>query len=216
MKLFGFILMMMLPALQGQAQGDLQATLAKLDAASARFKSAEADVHRDAFNYVVKDTEASSGITYFKREPGGKMEFGVKTSGKDARTIVYKDGVARVYNPAANCTDTVTNNSIDTYITIGFGGSGKDLAKVWEIKDLGPDTIGGTKVEKLELVPKDAAVKRNVVKMSLWVDLDRDVSLKQIMYTPEKDTNTATFSDIKLNKQVNTGPYQIKGKACGK
>ena len=198
-------------------QGNLQATLAKLDAASARFKSAEADVHRDAYTSFIKETKATDGITYFKRDMGGKMEFGVKTSGEDARTILYKDGVARIYNPTAGCTNTVENNSIDTYITIGFGGSGKDLALKWDITDLGPDTINGTKVEKLDLVPKDEGARKNVAKMSVWVDLDRDVSLKQILYSAgSKDTNTATFSNIKLNTTVNTKPYAIKGNSCGK
>jgi outer membrane lipoprotein-sorting protein len=215
MRVGGLVLLMVMAAGSARAQGNLQATLDKLDAASARFKSAEASVHRDAYTAFIKDTKASDGITYFKREPGGKMEFGVKTSGQEARTIVYKDGVARVYNPTANCTDTVENKSIDTYLTIGFGGSGKDLADKWDITDLGPDTINGTKVEKLDLTPKDANARKNVAKMSLWVDLDRDVSLKQILYPPSsKDTNTATFSNIKLNQTVNTKPYEIKGKPC--
>ena len=203
-------------AAAGAQQGNLQETLAKLDAASTKFQSAEATVHRDAYTAFIKDTVGSEGITYFKRESDGKMEFGVKTTGAQARTIMYKDGVVHDFNPTANCTDTIANKSIDTYITIGFGGSGKDLAKAWEITDLGPDTISGTKVEKLDLVPKDPAAKQNVVKVSVWVDLDRDVSLKQIIYSPNKDTNTATYSNIKLNKPVNTKPFEIKGKACGK
>ena len=196
-------------------QVNLQVTLDKLDASSAKFQSAEANIHRDAYNAFIKDTEKSDGTTYFKRD-GGKMEFGVITTGAQARTIHYKDGVVNVYNPVAKCTDTVTNKSIDTYLTIGFGGSGKDLAKAWEITDLGPDTIAGTKVEKLDLAPKSASVKQNVVKISVWVDLDRDVSLKQVLYAPNKDTNTAIYSNIKLNKPVNTKPYEVKGKACGK
>jgi outer membrane lipoprotein-sorting protein len=207
------------PAAMMQAaaqQAQLQETLAKLDAASAKFQSAEANVHRDAYTAFIKETVGSDGITYFKREPDGKMELGYKTSGPQARTIVYKDGVVRAYNPSANCTDTITNKSIDTFLAIGFGGSGKDLAKAWDISDLGPETIAGTKVEKLDLTPKDAAARQNVAKVTVWVDLDRDVSLKQIIYSPNKDTNTAIYSDIRLNKPVNTKPYEIKGKACGK
>ena len=208
---------LLLSTAAGAQQGNLQATLAKLDAASAKFQSAEASVHRDAYAAFIKETEGSDGITYIKRTPEGKTELGMKTTGNQARTILYKDGVVRVYNPKDNCTDTVTSKSIDTYLTIGFGGSGKDLAKAWDITDLGPDTVGGIKVEKLDLVPKDPAAKQNVAKVSVWVDTERDVSLKQILFMPNKDTNTATYSNIKLNnKSVNIKPYEIKGKACGK
>jgi outer membrane lipoprotein-sorting protein len=212
----GLAVMLSASAIANAQQGDLQTTLAKLDAASAKFRSAEANIHRDAYTAFIKETVGTDGTTYIKREPNGSAEFGVKTTGAQARTIQYKDGVISDYNPTAKCTDTVTNKSIDTYLTIGFGGSGKDLAKAWEITDLGPDTVGGTKVEKLDLVPKDPAVKQNAVKISLWVDLDRDVSLKQVVYAPNKDTNTATYTNVKLNTQVNTKPYEVKAKACGK
>ena len=38
---------------------------------------------------------------------------------------------------------------------MGFGASGKELARKWEITDDGSETIDGTKTEKLELVARD-------------------------------------------------------------
>ncbi len=195
---------------------DLTSTLNRLNAASARFTSAEAHVHRDSYNAFIKEIDdRQDGTTYFLRTKDG-TQMGLKTTGEKARTVEYKSGVLRDYNPKDNCFDTVTRPGIDTYLTLGFGGSGKDLEKVWNITDLGPDTIAGTKVEKLELTPKDPAVKSNVTRVALWLDLDRDVTLKQIFYAPSNDTSTATYTDIKLNSKVNTNPFQIKGKPCGR
>ena len=202
-------------AASAQAQ-NLQDTLARLDAASARFTSAEAKVHREAYNAFIKDVDdVQEGTAYFKRDPGAKVEMGLLIPGKN--TIAYKNGTLLDYEARMNCTRTITRPGIDTYLTLGFGGSGKDLAAKWDIADLGPDTINGTKVEKLELTPKDDNVKKNVAKVSLWMDLDRDVSLKQVFLSPTKDTNTAIYSEIKLNKPVDAKPYAIKsnGKACG-
>jgi hypothetical protein len=197
------------------AQGDLQATLAKLDAASARFTNAEAKVHRDAYTKFVDEHAGSDGTMYLSRDASGKVQFGLSISGKDARTIDYKGGTVRAFNPGIGCYDSVDKAGIDTYVTLGFGGSGKDLAEKWNITDLGPDTINGTKVEKLDLVPKDADVKKNVSKVSLWVDTDRDVSLKQVFFMPNNDTNTATYTNIRLNqKAIGMKPYEIKGKPC--
>ena len=100
-------------------------------------------------------------------------QMGLKTTGPGARTVEYKSGTVRVFNPATDCYDTVTRPGVETYLTLGFGGSGKDLAKAWEITDLGPETLDNTKVEKLDLLPRDPGVKANITKMTLWIDLTR-------------------------------------------
>ena len=215
MKVWGFGLMLVVGAAFGQ--GDVQATLAKLDAASARFTSAEALVHRESYNSVVREVDdTSDGSIYFIRDKGGSTQMGLKTEGKNARTVEYKNGTVRDYNPGIKCYDTVTRPGIDTYLTLGFGGSGKDLNKAWMVTDLGPATEGGVKVEKLELVPRDAGVKANVSKVALWVDLERDVSLKQVFYSPSGDYNTAVFRDIDTKKAPVVSKYAIGGKPCGK
>jgi outer membrane lipoprotein-sorting protein len=210
------IAMVMLFVLGGVQAADarLAATLDKLDAASARFVSAQANVRREAYTALIQDTSTTNGTIYFLRQ-GKSTEMGLKTIGPEARTIVYRNGTVKDYNPGLKCYDTVTKAGVDTYLTLGFGGSGKDLAKAWNITDNGPDMMEGTKVEKLELVPKDANVRSNVTRVQMWVDLDRDVTLKQIFFTPAGDTNTAVFTDIDTKKKPDTKKWSIEGKPCG-
>ena len=194
---------------------DLKATLARLDAASAHFTSAEARVRTEHYMAIIKDIdERQDGQIYVIRNKDGKTEVGLKTGGAHARTVEYNNGVVRDYIPGANCYNTVSKPGIDTYLSLGFGSSGKDLSKSWNISDLGPETIDATKTEKLDLVPLDAAVKANITHVTVWIDLDRDVSLKVIFYTPTRDTSTATYSDIHLNTKIKTEAYAIKGKPC--
>ena len=191
--------------------GDLQATLAKLDAASARFTSAEAKVKREAYTALIKETETTQGTQYVIRSRDGKAQLGLKT---DATIVEYKDATARVYNVQAGCFNTVNKPGLDSFLSLGFGGSGKDLAKAWDVTDQGSETLDGVQTEKLDLVPKDPAVKNNVTHITVWMDLERDVTLKLVLFSPSRDTNTATFSDIRLNKHVDTAAYAFKGKAC--
>lgn len=200
-----------------QPSAQLKATLDQLDAASARFSSAQADFHKVFYNALIKaDEDTQSGAIYFIRGHEGSTQMGLKTTGQGARTVEYKSGTVRVYNPATDCFDTVTRPGVETYLTLGFGGSGKDLEKAWVITDLGSDTVGGVKVEKLDLVPRDAGVKANITKVTLWLDLSRGVSLKQALLAPSNDLQTATYTNIRLNGKVDTKPFAIKGKACGK
>ena len=62
---------------------------------------------------------------------------------------------------------------------LGFGASGKDLEEKWTIKYLGKETIDGIATDKLELVAKDPDVRKNIPKVTIWMDTARAVSLKQ-------------------------------------
>jgi outer membrane lipoprotein-sorting protein len=207
-----------LVATAAQAQTpQVQAILTKLDAASARFTSAQADFEKDLYNAVVKDTDKQEGKVYFKRE-AGNTQFGMVLQGANARIAEYKNGTIRDYNPATKCYDNyqASPGKIESFLTLGFGGSGRDLAKAWTITDLGPEIMDGVKTEKLDLYPKDDGVKANLTHVVLWIDLDRDVSLKQVFYTTSGDTQTAHYSNIRLNQKVDTKPFEFKGRPCGK
>src|SRR5882762_3685397 len=55
----------------------LAETLHKLDAASVKFLSAEADVHKDLYERVVKETTTQTGSIYFVRK-GAVTQMGAK------------------------------------------------------------------------------------------------------------------------------------------
>ena len=215
--LFFALLSPLLPAQQPtqKLSAQLQATLAKLDQTSARFTSAQADFHKVTYNHFLKsDEDQQEGRIYFNSEHGS-TQMGLLTTGPNARMAEYKSGSLRLFTPSNKCFVTITRPGIETYLTLGFGGSGKDLAKAWDITDFGPETLDGTKVEKLELVAKDPAVRANYEKFTLWMDLARGVSLKQVFLSTTKDIQTATYTNIRLNQKIDTKPFTFKGKPCG-
>jgi len=206
-----------------EATARLTATLDKLNQASTRFHYASAAFHKDLYNALVKDHTLQDGHIYFLRtQKGGSkgVQMGARIEGAGARTVEYKNGIVKDYNPGINCFDTVSANGnqtrIESFLTLGFGGSGTDLAKAWNIVDQGPQTVDGTKVEELALTPKDPGVQGMVSGVTLWLDLDRGVSLKQVFVSPSGDTTTATYSAIDTTHTPNTKPFAIKGKPCGK
>jgi hypothetical protein len=216
-RLLPLAVIFLLPAVfEAPPINDLQANLARLNAASKRFTSAEAKVHRENVNHLLKEVDLKQdGSLYIIRGKDGKSQFGLKTTGSDARTVEYKDGVIRVYNPAPKCYDTVQKAGIDSYLTLGFGASGDDLARNWTIVDMGPDAVGTVKTEKLDLTPKDPAVAANIRHVTIWIDLDQDVSWKVEFQASNRDVSTATYSDVQVNpKKLNLGEFAIQGKPC--
>ncbi len=221
MKIACILLPLCVAAATAQQPGSPDATLKALDASSARFVSAQATFKKDLFTKLVNDHDLQDGITFAIRK-NGASEVGIKINGKGARTVEYKDGTARDYNPALKCYDTYSatksKGTIESLLALSFGASGKELAANWTITDLGPESLNTdgkqVKVEKLDLIPKDQGLRNNIKHVALWTDLTTAVSLQEIVYSPSGDTQTATYSNVRLNKDVNKSPFKIEGKPC--
>ena len=197
--------------------GQLDADLRALDASSAKFKTAEADFKWDFYELVVKETTTQIGSIYYRKN-GNKLDMGAKINPPSAKYISYKDGKLAVFDPGTKdlkLYDTGKNKAqAESFLTLGFGGSGSDLGKAWTITDLGAEQMSDgaatVPVTKLDLVSKDPGVRNMFSHIVIWVDLNRAISLKQQFFTPAGDYRTAIYTNIRYNQNVNTAPYQYK------
>src|SRR5579862_2015255 len=141
--------------------GHLDEVLRQMDEASKKFESAEANIRRDNYERVVKETTTQTGTIYFKKQ-GGSTMMGTKLVTPSVKIVDFRNGILRVFDPVSNHLTLVnaTKNKaqFESFLTIGFGGSGTDLNKAWKISDLGDETIDGVQTVKLDLVPRDPAV----------------------------------------------------------
>ncbi len=212
-------------------RSDLDKVLHQLDAASASFKSAQADFRWDVYEKVVKETTSQCGVIYFERH-GEATEMGAKVapsptqscSGEAAatasgtRTLAYKAGELQMFEPGTNRLTILHagNNQAqyESFLTLGFGGSGRDLAKTWNIIDQGTEVLkDGSRdvtVTKLDLTAKDAAKQSMFSHITIWVDPMQGVSLKQQFFTPSGDYRTTYFDHIRLNQKINDAAFAIK------
>jgi outer membrane lipoprotein-sorting protein len=102
----------------------------------------------------------------------------------------------------------------ESYLMLGFGASGKELEEKWEIKYLGPDTLldGKTsvKTEKLELVAKDPDVRKNIPKVTIWVDTVTGVNLKQVFDEGPGQYRVSVYFNIKVNQPLPADAFTLK------
>jgi outer membrane lipoprotein-sorting protein len=215
-----------------QTKSNLPAILAQMNAASQRFTSAQADLRQELFTKAVNDTETQTGQIYFLRKAGA-TQMGMKLLAPDAKPgsapaqiVEFKDAKLQMLNTGTGQVDVYVasgkNQSLaETILAVGFGGSGTDLEKAWTITDQGPESItdGGRSIqtERLDLVPKDVAIRNTYSRITIWVDPARDVSLKQTLFeasggTPTGDTRTVYYTNIRLNQNVDTAAFAIKCK----
>lgn len=204
----------------------LASVLAQMDASSRTFSSASANFAWDFYQRIVHDTTKQQGTMYIERNKAGAVSLGTTVfdldpSGKPlpapSKIIDFSNGVARLYSPAEKQVDQfkagANQANFESFLTLGFGGSGAELAKTWQITDNGPETLPESghpvKVEKLTLVSKDSGVRDTVKQVTIWVDPTRDVSLKQLFLLPNGDSRTAYYTDVHLNSKINKKPYDI-------
>jgi len=212
------------PLLAQAPSPQLTYVLKQMDTASAKFQRATADFQWDYYEKIVHDTTTQKGTVYFERQ-GATTNFGAvlvdpaaTTKSKIVKVIQYQAGIVQMFDTGV---DQITvlhqganQSEIESFLTLGFGGSGSDLAKSWDIADLGPETLTDNgqpvKVEKLDLVGKDADSRKNFSHVTIWVDPTRAVSLKQIFYTATGNYRTATYANIKVNGNVHKDQFAIK------
>jgi outer membrane lipoprotein-sorting protein len=131
----------------------------------------------------------------------------------DQRYVLYKDGKVQVYQPKIEqlIVHDLGNNrgDLEPYLVLGFGGSGQDLTKTFDVTYDGDETVGGIATGRLVLVPKSEKVKNTFAQIILWIDLARGISVQQKFFTPQQDSRLVKYSNIR-NEKIGNDVFQLK------
>jgi outer membrane lipoprotein-sorting protein len=181
---------------------DLQKVLSQMDAAAAKFQSAQADLVADQYTAVVQSHDIQKGTIAFRRAGGSmQMVMHLKTDNDQpaVKDVLYKNSEFSLYEPAVK-QETILSSSTnyERFLSLGFGGSGKELAADWNIAYQGTETIDGVQTAKLDLTPKNGT-NNQFTHITVWIDPNRGLSLKQQIFQDSGDYRIANYSDIKLN-----------------
>jgi outer membrane lipoprotein-sorting protein len=212
---FSAVLLLALTPNQPARADDLAGVLAKLDAAAKDFHSTTADVEFDTIQTdPIPDTDLMTGVAYYDRN-GSRFEMSAhfhQHNGRPTGKIyVFSGGVFRVSDTGkASDAKTYTNVSkYQGYLMLGFGASGKELQEKWDIKYLGAEKIDGVTTDKLELVAKDPAFRKNIPKVTIWLDTARAVSVKQSYDEGEGQNYVCHYTNIKVNQPLPKGAFSF-------
>ena len=197
---------------------DLEKVISQLNAAAAKFESAEADFTWDQFQAVVQDHDLQTGTIYYERKKGGSTRVAAylkQDNGKPApKTVVFDGGVANFYEPGIKQLTVIragdNRSQWESFLTLGFGGSGNELKVNWKVSLLGTENMDGVQVAKLDLVPVQQSVANMFTHVTIWVDPAKGLSHKQIFYQPSGDLRTATYTNIRYNLPIAADVFQLK------
>ena len=201
----------------------LDAVLKKMDAVAANFTTAQANFQWETYQKVIDEiVDYQTGVIYYRKSNKQiEMMAEVKRAGSSASSmkdepkfVLLSGGKIRLYQPK---TDQITEfdlgknqSDFESYIVLGFGASGQDLQKNFDVTYMGPETIEGVKTAKLQLIPKSQKVKNTYSQIFLWIDLDRGVSVQQQLFQPQGDYRLAKYSQIKLHDKISDDVFKLK------
>jgi outer membrane lipoprotein-sorting protein len=193
--------------------------LRRLDAVAANFHTTSADFQFDTYQTdPIPDHEWQKGTVYYERKAGSFQTAAHirETNGKPTpKMYIYSDGKLRLVEPMIHQVTTIAKaGKYESYLMLGFGASGKNLEQKWEINYLGSDTLldGQTKVktEMLELIAKDPEVRKMFPKITIWVDLARGVSMKQVFDEGQGQKRVSVYFNIKVNETLPDDAFTFK------
>jgi outer membrane lipoprotein-sorting protein len=203
-----------LSCLMAQAQScDATKVLAQMDTASAKFQSTQADFKWDVLQSVVNEHDIQSGTIYFERH-GDSTSMAAYIKQPAPKSVFFDGSTLTLLQPEIKQETLFSAGSnhaqYESFLTLGFGGSGKDLQSNWTIDCQGMEPIDGVQTAKLDLKPKQQSVANMFSHVTVWIDPTRSLGLKQIFYEPSGDNRTATYTGIKYNTKVPADMFKPK------
>ncbi|MGA2645996.1 MAG: outer membrane lipoprotein carrier protein LolA [Candidatus Sulfotelmatobacter sp.] len=212
----GLLWMMVLSlssAAQDKAPVTLDSVLQKMDAAAAHFQTTQADFVWDQYQKVVDETDTQKGTVYYRRS-GQQIEMMADIQEPEQKFLLYKDGKLQVYQPkieqVMQYTAGANHNDIESYLVLGFGGSGQDLKKSFDVSLQGEEAIDNIATAKLQLIPKSDKIRNYFTEAFLWIDLSRGISLKQQFMQGQGDYRVAKYSNVKVNAKISNDVFRLK------
>jgi outer membrane lipoprotein-sorting protein len=202
---------------RAQAGGDVNAILRQMDVGAKNFKSAQAEFEWDQSQLVVQATDVQKGSIAFRRQ-GTDTEMSARirefNGQPEPKELLYRSGTLQFYQPKIKQVTIFSaganRSQYESFLTLGFGGSGTDLDKNWAITYQGDEVIDGVKTAKLDLIPRQANIKQTFSHVTIWVDPARAISLKQQFFEPSGDYRLAVYRNIRYNTPIGNDVFNIK------
>ena len=204
---------------------DLAAVLKKMDDVAATFRSTQATFEWDQYQKVIDEIDDyETGVISYRRtgkENEIEMMAEVKMAGASMQSlkpepkfVLYSGGKVRMYQPKIDQVtefDLSKHSDFASYVVLGFGGSGQDLQKVFDVTYAGPETVSGIATAKLQLVPKSEKVRNTYKQILLWIDLEKGISVQQQFFQPDGNYRLAKYSNIQVNgKKIPDEVFKLK------
>lgn len=194
----------------------LDDVLARMDQSARDLRTFSAKIKRTEYTKILNDTEDTDGLRLVKRAGGTTIGI-VELFGKNPQTVRFAGKTVEVYYPEAKRLEVwdaskfgKMGKQVDQLLLIGIGVSSSDLRHDFEIKSGGTEVIGGKPTTRIELIPKDSDLKKQVEKIDMWIPANESVPLQVKVTRTSGDYEEAVYSDVQMNPALPDSAFELK------
>jgi outer membrane lipoprotein-sorting protein len=184
------------------ADGSLEATLAHMDEAAAKFKALQADMQKIAHTAVINADSVDTGTIAVKRLKPYDIRVRIDFKDPNPRQVGIAGVKGAIYYPRINTVQEYdlgkSRSLVEQFVLLGFGSNSKDLKSAYSIGLGGPETVAGQKTTRLELIPKSQDVLALIKRVDLWISDTMGIAVQQKLYETGGDYLLATYTNIRL------------------
>src|SRR6266446_1539148 len=184
-----------------------------MDRAAQEFKSVSAKMKRLSYTAVIDESSEATGVMRLKRAKGGTTGV-VEFSPPEPRIFHFAGRALSVYYPKANTVEIYNaekyTRTMDQVLLLGFGTSGAELKRSYEVDDGGVQTVGATRATRIELTPRSAELKNLFTRIELWIPEGESNPVQEKVTQPSKNYELVLYSDLQVNAPLADSLFELK------
>jgi len=177
-----------------------------MDASAPGFRGLTAHLARVFYTKIIQETNQEHATLALARGKGSEMRFRADFTKPDHRLVAYGGRKLEIFNPKINTVQEIDlgkhKGLVEQFLLLGFGSSGRDLRKSYDVKYLREDTVEGQKCSCLELVPKSAQVRDQFQKIELCIADPGGYPVRQKLIEPSGNYTLYEYSEVKINPEL--------------
>jgi outer membrane lipoprotein-sorting protein len=198
----------------GQAAETLQDLVGRIDQAAAQFKGMTARIIKVSYTAVIQDKTEERGLITMRLAKPRQLEVLLDLSEPDPRIWTFRNRTAEAYYPKIKTVQIYDlgkqGNLVDQFLLLGFGSTGKELAKNYTLRVTGEDVVDGKKSTCLELIPKSAKALEHLTKVEIWFPASAGYPVRQKFHQRSGDYVLVTYLETRLNSNLPEDAVRLK------
>jgi len=210
---FVFLAAVVGTSLRAEALSDI---LDRMDQSARNLRTFSAKMKRTEYTKIFNGKEDSDGLRLVKRANGQTVGI-VQFFGKNPQTVRFAGKTVEVYYPEAKRVEVYDagkfgkmGKQVDQLLLIGIGVTSADLRRDFEIKAGPTEAIHGVITTRIDLLPKDNDLKKQVEKIEMWIAEKESVPVQIKVTRTSGDYNQAVYSDVQINPSLPDSAFELK------
>jgi outer membrane lipoprotein-sorting protein len=201
-------------AVAAKAPADTLANvLSRMDAAATSFQSMSASLNQVTHTAVIDQDDRASGTVRLKRTPNGVLGM-VEFTTPQPLIVAFHSRKVEKYYPKTNVVEEYDvdkfGEQLDQFVLLGFGTSGSDLQKNYQVRMVGSEPVAGKPATRIALTPKSKQALEYLKKAELWIPDDAAHPLQEKLWKNADDYVLVTYSDVKLNPSLSAKDFELR------